>query len=316
MMADNAQVARMHCDIMVAGGSLEGCAAALTAAKSGKQVILTEKQGSLGGMASNGLAGWMEPTADQAAAQLRGELLRRLGCTDAAAGALYPDQKLKVVLGGLLRDAGVVWLDHVFLSQPVLESGTLRGFSVIGKTGAIQILCSHVIDATDTLETAGMLGLQFTAVQGRVSVAVKMNGFNRKAVRAVEKPAGGIAGTLRAPLAMALGGRNVSCGELRVLLRDHTEEALVSGLYCELPSFDPLSLSAAQGALRQFAYALRDHLRQNAAGMEALNIIHVAPRLNAYGLRQCENPIANLTLLNNDGEVYSNARALEKGVRA
>ena len=304
----------MQCDIMVVRGTLEGCAAAITSARAGKSVIMVEKSGSLGGMASNGLSVWMEPCAkDDSIAPIRAEILQRIGCADGAAGALYPDQKMKVVLGELLKDAGVTWLDHVFLSQPITEDGVLKGFFVNGKTGPVRIGFSQVIDASDTLETAGMLGLEQTSFSGKVSVAVKMNGLNERAVNVEQNPAGGKIGSLHTELSKQYGELTFACDELCVMLRDNTGEALVSGLTCTLPAFDPLMLSAAQIGLRRFAYDLRDHLRKSIPGMDKLNIIHVAPQLHAYGIRQCENIYDNLWILNNSSDSYSNRRALENG---
>ena len=100
------------------------------------------------------------------------------------------------------------------------------------------------------------------------------------------------------------------------MLRDNTGEALVSGLTCSIPAFDPLLLSAAQSGLRRFAYDLRDHLRKTLPGMEGLNIIHVAPQLNVYGIRQCENTFENVTILNNSPQRYSNCKALARGMES
>ena len=130
-------------------------------------------------------------TKSDSAAPIRADILQRLNCADSPAGALYPDQRMKVVLGEMLKEAGVTWLDHVFLSKPILSGSVLQGFFVNGKTDPIQILCQRVIDASDTLESAGMLGLKQTACSGKVSVAVKMNGLNEHAVKLAWNPAGG-----------------------------------------------------------------------------------------------------------------------------
>ena len=42
-------------DVLVAGGGLAGAAAALSAARRGQRVLLTEKQCALGGLATTGL---------------------------------------------------------------------------------------------------------------------------------------------------------------------------------------------------------------------------------------------------------------------
>ena len=90
-----ALIKERQCDIIVVGGTLEGCVAAIAAAKRGSRVMLLEKGGSLGGMASNGLCAWLDAPAasDSDVAEIRAELLKRLGLDDSPAGVVYPDQQ-------------------------------------------------------------------------------------------------------------------------------------------------------------------------------------------------------------------------------
>ena len=46
---------KAHYDIIVCGGGISGCAAAVTAAQRGKKVLLIEKSNILGGLATLGL---------------------------------------------------------------------------------------------------------------------------------------------------------------------------------------------------------------------------------------------------------------------
>ncbi len=52
------------CDVLVCGGGIAGIAAAISAARSGKQVILTERQFLLGGLATSGLVTIYLPLCD------------------------------------------------------------------------------------------------------------------------------------------------------------------------------------------------------------------------------------------------------------
>lgn len=49
-------------DVIVAGGGVSGCAAAIAAARRGKKVLLVEKTISLGGLATNGLIVFYNPS--------------------------------------------------------------------------------------------------------------------------------------------------------------------------------------------------------------------------------------------------------------
>lgn len=54
-------VAKAHYDVIVCGGGVAGCAAAVTAAKRGKSVLLIEKSNILGGLATLGLINFFVP---------------------------------------------------------------------------------------------------------------------------------------------------------------------------------------------------------------------------------------------------------------
>ena len=72
---------RNHCDVLVAGGGFDGCAAALAAARNGARVILVEKQCALGGLATLGLITIYLPLCDGEGRQMIfgiGEELLRL----------------------------------------------------------------------------------------------------------------------------------------------------------------------------------------------------------------------------------------------
>jgi flavin-dependent dehydrogenase len=51
-------------DVIVAGGGIAGVAAAVSAAREGRSVLLLEKQVNLGGLATGGLISWYEPLCD------------------------------------------------------------------------------------------------------------------------------------------------------------------------------------------------------------------------------------------------------------
>ena len=73
---------QMRFDLLVVGGTLEGCIAAVVAARSGYKVVLIENSGSLGGLATNGLHSWFpaldSQLGDTTVNQIRNELLERL----------------------------------------------------------------------------------------------------------------------------------------------------------------------------------------------------------------------------------------------
>ena len=91
------------CDVIVAGGGIAGIAAAMAAARGGKQVILIEREYALGGMATLGLITIYLPLCDGEGNQVVfgiGEELLKLSIKHGAE-ANYPDAWLN---GGSLED--------------------------------------------------------------------------------------------------------------------------------------------------------------------------------------------------------------------
>ncbi len=147
------------CDVLVVGGGPAGCAAAVTAAKQGADVVLIEKDGCLGGatvaqnvivvLSSNrvDLGGvWFEYIrrilsfggAEPARADLRGGGLR---------WTLDP-VAVQYAWTAMIREAGVRLYFHTTVFDAVTEGQCVRGAAVLCKSGSRVILAKRVIDCT------------------------------------------------------------------------------------------------------------------------------------------------------------------------
>ena len=319
---------QMRFDLLVVGGTLEGCIAAVVAARSGYKVVLIENSGSLGGLATNGLHSWFpaldSQLGDTTVNQIRNELLERLEIAISEAPALYREQKLKVILGRMLRDNGITLLTHVFVSSPIIEAGGLKGFHVYGKTGCIQIYAGVVVDATEKMECPGQLDLEMIDNQKAVNIGMKLNTVNFGEIT-------GLCGTkiwdngksfvakLSVPYSWQHGGMTMETAELLLLGDADCGELIVHGLKCSTDTVDPLELSKIQMNLSRFAYKLRDYLRKTVAGFEAAHIIHIAPKMDTYGLRCFDEGrliYKNLLVCNNHAGAYGNNEAIRIGAIA
>ena len=82
-----------HCDVLVVGGGSAGVAAAVAAARAGRRVVLAERYGSLGGLATGGLIALLLTLDDGAGRQVIGglcqELVERMR---RAGGAFHPPE--------------------------------------------------------------------------------------------------------------------------------------------------------------------------------------------------------------------------------
>lgn len=138
-------------DLLVVGGGFAGLAAAITAARNGAKVLLTESRTALGAELTATLRPWLAPESLAGLAAQLGDLS---GAAVPAGGelALVPDQ-LKIVLEDLLLDSGAE-LRYGLRPTGWRGSGPYE-VSFAAKPGAFVVQAARVIDATAGAELAG-----------------------------------------------------------------------------------------------------------------------------------------------------------------
>ena len=315
----------MEFDILVVGGTLEGCIAAVIAARSGCRVILIENSGSLGGLATNGLHSWFpaldSQPVDTVVNEIRNELLGRLEIPESGAAALFREQKLKVILARMLRENDITLLTHVFVSSPIIETGGLKGFRVYGKTGCIQLYAGVVIDATEKMECLSQLDIEMINHQKAVNIGIKLNTLSIGDIAGlcstiILDNGKSLAAKLTVPYSWHFSGMTMETDDLLLLGDADCGELIIHGLKCSTDTVDPLELSKIQMNLHRFAYKLRDYLRKTVAGFESAHIIHVGPKMDMYGLRSfnaSQLRYQNLLVCNNHAGSYDNNKSLGSG---
>ena len=182
-------------EVVVVGGGPGGHSAAVAAARNGADVILVERYGHLGGMASGGLVllipHMSDGTNEQQIAGLCQEWLDRLAVRDAVVmpkkEELGSDDKktvdrwfdyspmfvrqgrvrlsanvdteiLKCVLNDMVEEAGVKLLLHCWAARAITDNDTVKGIIFESKAGRQAIAGKVIIDATgdgDLLPSAG-----------------------------------------------------------------------------------------------------------------------------------------------------------------
>ena len=155
-------------DVLVAGGGFTGVAAAVSAARKGKSVLLVERAGCLGGAATNNLVlpfmgYWTQKDGEKLmiSAGLFGEMVDEM----AAAGRMDETKKyfdteyLKVYFDRLVAASGA----DVLLSSTVVsakkEGDRITGVSLYTKEGIIEVAADIFIDATGDAELAAISGV-------------------------------------------------------------------------------------------------------------------------------------------------------------
>ncbi len=181
-------------DVIVAGGGVGGFAAALAAARAGAQVTLVERNGCLGGiLTSNIIPNLCNHHLDaESRHQVFGvarELIERLvaenGCVsrweEHHAKIVFDEQRLKVVMIDMLREAGVQILTHCFAARPIMEGSQVKGLFIETKAGRRAILADVVVDATGEADIASQTGCPMRYTEGTATLAFKMSSVDMEA---------------------------------------------------------------------------------------------------------------------------------------
>ena len=149
------------CDLCVLGGSCTGVFAAIRAARMGLRVVLVERAGCFGGVATISLVNvWHSPLDTRyekpILAGLTTETIERLrkrkvvndaACSPHWAWAFNPFE-LQIELDEMVREAGVMPMLHTVFVAPYVREGKLAGAIVENKSGRGIIEAAFFIDAT------------------------------------------------------------------------------------------------------------------------------------------------------------------------
>jgi len=187
---------RHETDVLVVGGGSAGVAAAIAAARAGARVMLVERTGSLGGLASSGLILLLLTLDDGRGRQVVGGICQEVVDRLAARGAAYfpaasewgrgdrelvareqrhglvwgrpphvvrysvayDCEELKFALAELAREAGVELLLDAWGCDPWLEHGVVAGVLFESKAGRFAIRAQSVIDASGDGDLFARLG--------------------------------------------------------------------------------------------------------------------------------------------------------------
>ena len=110
-------------DVLVAGGGMAGCGAAIASAKAGMKTLLVENTSALGGLATMGIVNIPLDFVSGIGA----ELFSRLKEIDGLRGRNSEPEKHKLVFDRMMKDYGV----EVMLVTPVIDT-IVEGNSVRG----------------------------------------------------------------------------------------------------------------------------------------------------------------------------------------
>jgi len=161
-------------DLIVAGGGLSGVAAAVAAARAGRSVLLIERYGFLGGMATAGLVNPFMPYTlwkgswdyDWRTVINKGIFGLILSDLDALGGLVsdrqtFNEEALKLALDRMVKRSGVELSLHTYISGAQREGETLRRVSAVTKSGTRELAADYFIDASGDGDLAALAGCRF-----------------------------------------------------------------------------------------------------------------------------------------------------------
>ena len=161
------------CDIAVVGAGPAGIAAAVTAARTGKKVLLLEKNGYLGGCLVIGLSplGFLDEHGEQCIAGFGQEVIDRLKEKGASYGHRYcpkhnsvsniDAEAAKVLLIEMCREAGVEVLLHAELQEVILKDGLIDQIVLYGKGNRVTVEAKCFLDCTGDGDLGYLAGCSF-----------------------------------------------------------------------------------------------------------------------------------------------------------
>ena len=168
---------KQYADIIVAGGGVAGVSAAIAASRIGANVLLIERYGQLGGMATGGLVtkhlgfgrlkfGLNKEIGERILSQGSGIILRKEGPWewiedmgfDSKESILYDGEDMKYLMERMLIKNKVSFQYHSYIVGAVVEDSLIKGVIIEDKTGRNVATGKIIIDATgdgDVFASAG-----------------------------------------------------------------------------------------------------------------------------------------------------------------
>ncbi len=296
---------RKETEVLVVGGGSAGVAAAVAAARNGADVMLVERYGYLGGLATGGLIILLLTLDDGRGRQVVGGLCQEATDRMAARGGAhfpareewgsadeslvardrrwglvwgsaphrvrysvaYDAEELKFALEQMVVDAGVDLLLHAWACDPIIEDGRVAGVTFQSKSGRFAVLARVVID---------------TSGDGDIFAAAGCAHETEKVAPWLWFTMGGV----KNPLEAAQAGSRFfqTIGEGHVLLPWGATDRISR----RIDATKPEDLTFAELECRRLVMEEVDRLRREVPGFSDAHLCHIADQLGVTESRRLQ----------------------------
>lgn len=297
-------------DILVCGGGVAGVAAATAAARNGAKVLLIERYGFLGGLATGGLVITTPPLNNGINAEIRQRLedwrtyleCTSLGDDPATQGLIAVDPEvLKYELVRMLLEEDVKLLLHTYIVQSIVEDSSVKGVIIENKAGRGAILARMVVDATGDGDVSASSKAPYEMAETPLPITLMFNMVDVDTGKAIDQI--GNWGNLRKLVEGA-----VKSGELSFDLGLYSQ-GYAPGLYAAnlcypgeinvwsgslfgVSGLDPNDLTKAEIITREHAMRLANFLKKNLSGFEKSRIEYTATQVGVRETRRVVGAIS------------------------
>lgn len=181
-------------ELLVAGGGLAGCAAAIAASRMGAKTLLVERESCLGGEAGWGLVGGSEnqffgkdgaTNLTSISAEIVGRIYKKVFGKPLEWEKLksthwfcHEPEIVKLVMLEMCEEAGVMLLLDSTITDVILTSRTVAGVIIHTQSGPLRIQCKITVDATGDGAVAALARVPFTFLPMPSTLMFRMAGVN------------------------------------------------------------------------------------------------------------------------------------------
>lgn len=293
-------------NVIVAGGGLAGVMAAVASAREGMRVLLVEKYGFLGGMATAGLVNPFMNFYERgghgvlANSGLFLNLLLRmnaLGGTRTPHAASYMEEFMKLALDRICTEYGVKVLFHALVSDVDRNAGEIKNITVSTCSGNIKLTAPIFIDATGDADLSAFAGLEYKLGRDEDGLCQPMtlcfrlgnvdwNRYDRNKADCLYKEMQK-QGIIKNPR------ENILVFTLPVENIMHLNTTRIVGLN----PVDAEDLSASEMTAREQVYEMYKFMKENIAGLENCALLMSAPEI---GIRESRRIVGRYEITRED----------------